>query len=362
MTQMEYLPGRLGGLMFALILVGILAIEGRPFLRANWKGLCLSFLVMLWWMAPFIRYCLANLKYVIGRGKELSLLGEIQRTGNFDLLWQKWAWTFLSFFHLNPSADLRFSAKAPMFDPVCGALFLFGTLLVVLAVRNRSSWFILSGLFFGLFANAMAVQGQDPDPTYINGQRFFIVVPFVFLAVARAMEALLGTWREAKAPLRWGLGGLFLLSCVFALHWNAKLYYKGFRDFKACTSYWGDLGFNHIQVGEYINENFPRCHMVVDWEYNSSTVQVLIRGKAALYPLSKPFTIPILQKVDRNVLLMVLAWNFKDLQEAIRKTYPRAVWGSIPDVIGAPALLTIEIPKDDIWALQEGKPTLAPLP
>jgi hypothetical protein len=354
MMEMEYLPGRLGVLMVALILGGCLLVEGPSFLRARLRGLSLTFLTMLWWMGPFIRYAIENMEHFLGRAKNLNLLAEVQRTGDWGLILEKWAWTLLSFFHRNGGADLRFSAQASMIDPVGSALFLVGLLLLLFHLRKWPSWFLLSGLLFGLFANAMAIQGKDPDPTYINGQRFFIVVPFLFLLGAGALEALFRVVRRAPPLFRWAGAALLLAACFHSLQWNARHYYKGFRDFKACTSYWGDLGFNHVQVAEFINGNYSRCHLIVDWEYDSSTVKVLTRGHSKYQSLARVLEVPIRRKVDRNVLILTLRWNFTGIQDGIRRHYPKAKWGTIANADGHHDLVTIEIDKDDIEALQKG--------
>jgi hypothetical protein len=285
----------------------------------------------------------------------LNLLAEVQRTGDYLLFIEKWAWTFLSFLHYNHGFDLRFCAKAPMIDPVSGLLFVFGLLLALCHPKLRVTWLLLSGLLFGMMANALAIQGQNPDATYVNGQRYFIVVPFLFLSCAWTLDWVFQ--RFAGLAGRGRALGLLLLGggAILSLAWNSHFYYRSFRDFKKTDAYWGCLGFNHIDVAEYLNLHCPRHHAIVDGEYVSSVVEVLTRMNFPINPLDPNLAIPIERAVDRDILIITLRWNHVDLQEKIRQWYPNARWDGVPDPKGKVDLVGVFISKEDIQALQKGR-------
>jgi hypothetical protein len=352
--EMEYLPGRLVVAMVVMTLLGIFLVEGVGFLKKNITYLFLTGLSCLWLSGPFIFYIFNNFSTFMSRSKELSLFNEIARTGNIALIPEKFFWTILSFFHRSDAFDPRFCAPGPMIDPFSGWLIAIGMLLAAIHWKKRTSWFALGGLFFGLVTNALAIQGPNPNVQYVNGQRYFVVVPFLFFTASWAMDWFLSFLYPLKSGIK--RGGMVLLGLVVAgaVYWNSVIYYSSFRDFqKYGDTYWNSLGFNHIQVADFINANYPRCHILVDWQYNSSTVQVITRPRMDLKVIDDKIKIPIDYQVTKNLLMIFIPNDFPNLEAEIRKVYPRAVWGSLKSPQGSVNVMTVEISQEDIKALQK---------
>lgn len=269
-------------------------------------------------------------------------------------------WTFVSFLHHNDGADPRFCSVGSMVDYVSGAFMVFGLILILANLRKRASWYALGGFIFGVAANALAIQGPNPDPNYINGQRYFIVLPFLFFMVAYALDWLFNLFSPLSSRLK--ITGSFLLGilCAGALLWNINIYYVSFRDFKTYgDTYWAPLGFNHIRVAEFLNANYPRCHILLDPEYNSSTVQILTRDRTQ-YLVVKPLPLPLNYKIDKNVLIVFRPGDFDEA--SIRKTYPNAIWGEVKDSGNGILVKTVEVSKADIEALEDVKQLATTLP
>ena len=203
-------------------------------------------------------------------------------------------------------------------------------------------------------------QGPNPDPNYINGQRYFIVLPFLFFMVAYALDWLLNLFSPLTTRLKITGGILLGALCAGALLWNINIYYFSFQDFKTYgDTYWAPLGFNHIRVAEYLEANYPRCHILLDPEYNSSTVQLLTRDQVK-YLAVNPLILPLDYKVDKNVIMVFRPGDFDE--NRIRQTYPNAVWGEVKDSGNGILVKTVEVSKTDIDALQNGKQPTMSLP
>ncbi len=353
--ELEYLPGRLVVFMAGFALLGIWAVEGRAFWKNHAQYLALGILSMLWLAGPFIVYGIHNPSAIVSRAKELSLLAEVQRTGHYSLILKRFFWTFLSFLNHNEGIDPRFCANASQLDPVSGGLMVFGLLLALAHWRRRACWYALGGLFFGLVANTFAIQGPNPDPSFVNGQRYFVVFPFLFFMAAWTLDRVAGVFPDFNPAMKRTGKGLLALLVAFALIWNIYIYYFSFRNFKVeGPNYWDALGFNHIQVADYLRTQCPRCHALMEIEYSSSTVYVLTHDLFTFNRLGDYFPVPIRQKITKNVLFVIPPSEYPELQEKLRQTYPKAVWGSLKDPKDNVNVLTVEVPKEDIQAKQEG--------
>lgn len=348
--MLGYLPGRLVPVMVALTILVSAWFERKTFWKNRMLFIVLMFLVFLWVAGPFLFMIIDNPGEFFGRSKELSLFNEIQRTGNYFLLFKKIAWTFMSFFWPGDEFDNRFDLPGnTLLDPVSGILFLLGLVWTLLTWRKRSSWQALSGFALGITANAFAIQGPNPNPAYINPMRFFLIIPFLFFMAAQAIDMLSGFW-EKMIPRVKKIGiALLILACLGSTVWNGRTFYVQLHN---SADDWSSLGYNHIQAAEFIKANYPRCHILVGWETDSSIVQVLTYHLVNFKVLQGDLTAPLPYRVDKNVMLIFTA-NVKGL-DRISKTYPRAIWGQIKTPWGYPEYTTVELAKEDIENSQKG--------
>lgn len=326
-------------------------------MRTHGRYLALTGLSALWLACPFLHYAWRNPSLFLDRSQELSILTEVNLTGDLSIIPKRFAWTFLSFLHHNAAIDYRFCNLGPQLDYFCGALMVFGLALALLHWRKRASWMAFGGLLFGLAANAMALQGVHSDPTYsyINGQRYFIVVPFLFFLAAWALDWFFSVFSGLSLPLR-RVGGMVLAILIaVAVVWNVDTYYFGFRDLKrAGDTYWGSMGFDNLNVGEFVRSTRGRFHILLDNQYYAAPLLVMTHGLSPINNLGAGCDIPLRKKVNKDVLLVILPRNYANLQKEIHEVYPRAVWGSVQNPLRSNDALTIEISKEDIEARQKG--------
>ncbi len=353
---MEYLPGRLIPFLVGLVLLGIHLSEGRTFLK-NYAGrLALTIFAFFWWVGPYLIFALTHLSEFLSRSRELSVFNAVQQTGNYGLIFEKIGWTLLTFVHQNKAQDQRFCPPCPQLDPLVGALLLLALVLIFTHYRKRLSWYILPGFAFGVAANAFSIQWPSFDPTYVNGLRNFFIVPFIFLAAGWSLDWLFRFFSGFSRGIQ--RTGFFLLALVVisAVAWNSRIYYFTYSDTKANygDKYWDPLCFNQIEVADFLKANYPRCHLLVDWEYDSSTVNVLTRDKIKMTDINKDLILPINYKVNRNVMLLFIP-NKLDLDK-LRQLYPRAVWGELQSPWHLTFVKTMEISKEDIESLQKDMP------
>ena len=357
LSVLGYLPGRLVPVMAAAVILVSAWAEGKTLWKNRWPYIGLLFLVFLWVAGPFLFMIIDNPGEFFGRSKELSLFNEIQRTGNYFLLIQRFFWTLMSFFWPGDEFDNRFDLPGnTLLDPIAGLLFFLGLGWTLLYWRKRSSWQALSGFAFGMAANALAIQGPNPNPGYINPMRFFLIIPFLFFMIAQAVDGFSAAGWKKGARKRLG-AVLLVLACLGSALWNGRVFYVRLHQ---SPDAWSSLGFNHIQAADFIKANYPRCHILIDWETDSSIVQVLTYHRIPYKVLPGDLTAPLPYRVDKNVMILFNP-GLKG-QDQISKIYPHAVWGQIKAPWGYPEAMTIEITKEDIEASQKGMSLTESLP
>jgi hypothetical protein len=357
---MEYLSGRLVPLIVGISVLIILAARGRAFIKAYWPLILLMFLAFWWAVMPFVFFGMEYPSQIFERTKELNLFSEIKRTGHYWLLPQKIGWTILSLVWPNFDTDRRFCplGRSEM-DPFSGALMLLGLLLALSGLRKRVNAYIFAGFAFGIMTNAFAIQGADPNPRFMNCERSFIIVPFLFLMVARFADWLFAYSRLFKPPLRIAGKVLLVLALAFTVVWNVRAYYFGFKN----PLQWCPVGYQHIQVAEYLKAVHESVHLVmVDWRAYTSVERVLTRDRVKVTEIKAEgsLSLPIENKVEKDVLLVI---NMPDFNEKhLKEVYPGAVWDEIKDPMGYSTVRTVKISKSDIEASQKGMKLKEKLP
>ncbi|HVM32449.1 MAG TPA: hypothetical protein VMU88_04895, partial [bacterium] len=355
---MTYISGRLIPVMVAAALGGIfLSLRPAKFLQRYGKFLVLSGLFLLWILGPFILFMAHNPDEFFGRSRELSVFNQVHLTGNVFLPAIYFFWSLVSLFHASPQVDPRFNLPGNCeIDPFTGFLALVGLeVLIVSAFRfkGRFFWYAASGVFFGIVANAFAVQGSTPNPGYTNDQRFFIVLPFMMMVLAAGLDWM-GT-RLARAPRAFRRAALVLLLLLLggAAAVNGKVYYWGFQH---SPGIWSSLGFNHMKAAEAALGYSPRCHVLVQAMSDSSVFEFLTYGKM---PFRQYQGVPIPNQVTKNVAVVFSPWDWSGWGE-ILQAYPRAIVTDFKDPWNGPAVKVVEIPLADILASQRKMKTLGP--
>ena len=352
-----YLPARLVPVMVALVVLVFALWNRESFLKTYFNRFLLTAFFFLLLVGPFILNVVSNPAEFLGRSKELSLLNEVHRTGHYDLIFKRFFWTFTSFVYPAESYDQRFGLdNTPELDPLTGFLLYFGLFLTLLKPGKMLSWLAIIGFALGSVANAFAIQGPNPEPFYINPMRFFLIIPFLFFMGARTIDWIFNLFARTGKKTKLLLNFVLMVALIFSIFWNSRVFYVQFHKDQ---SGWAGRGFNHIKVADFLNANYPRCHILLDPEYDSSTVRILTQDKVK-YLSTSSFQLPLNYKIDKNVMIVFKPGDFDE--NRIRQTYPNAIWGEVKDDWNDVVVKTVEISKADIEALQNGNPSATALP
>ena len=276
-SVMTYISGRLIPVMAVAALCGIiLFLRPAKFWATYGRSVLIFFLALFWFLGPFIIFVSRDPDQFFGRARELSIFNQVHLTGNYFLPLINFCWSLIDLFRASPQADPRFNIPGNCeVDPFTGILVLVGLQVLIVSAfkfRGRFFWYAASGVFFGIVANAFAVQGSTPNPTYTNDQRYFIILPFLMMVAAAGLDWLMGLFSKYPLALkRFGILVLVLLVAGAALL-NGKVYYK---DFPSDRGLWSSLGFNHMKAAEAGLAYYPRCHVLVQANTNSSVFQFL---------------------------------------------------------------------------------------
>ncbi len=364
-SVMTYISGRLIPVILFLSVAGLL-VFARGFRSVNrWKGLALSGLVFLWAISPFLLYLAHDTANLVGRAAQLSIFTEMNRSGDHRLVFKTCYWSAVSFLGITDSGfDPRFGLSGvAMTDMVTSALVLIGLGLTFVSLRSRATWMVLPGFIGGVIANGFAIQGPNPDPSYMNAQRFFFQVPFLYFMLARGMDwilALAGKAGESRALRR--LGGLLLgAGWALSLALNAKVYYRDIQKDANCQE---SMSFFCAKYVEMYERLYPKYHFVVQWEAYQSNERFLLGDRVKLTVLdADKFKVPIMNPVNRDVLLMFPMWDWKGQAAEIKKIYPEAVWNDDFHEYHQSSMNIVAIPLAAIIRERHGKPPVGdPLP
>jgi len=355
---MSYISGRLVVGMLALSVAARFLASRREFLKAYGRHLLLALFAFLWLVGPFLVYSIRTPSEFVGRSKELSIFNEVKRTGDVLLPAKTFINTSTTFFR-NIHPDPRFGVhKVPVVDGFTAALLVLGLAALLRRPRSGLTWIVLSGLLFGICANALAIQGKDPHPHYLNQQRLYLVLPFVFLAVAAGWDWLAGLLKGAgpafRTVARWLLFGLVVLAGAA----NARIYYRVIPNHQPA---WNAMGFNHLEIARLYRESAARYHLVAPWPLHSSVSVFMNLGRVSVLKLEKDVRWPLERRAERDVLILFVAWDQKDMQERVRAAYPGASWQDRTNRYGEPFLRMAVVTKDE-WNSKAGSADAPELP
>jgi len=363
---MTYISGRLVPVLLLLTWLGLMSFTKGFRGTRRWRGLLLSSIVFLWALGPFLLFMVHVPASLVGRYNELSIFNEMQSSGHYGLILKTYLWTAISILGSTlRGMDPRFGIEGvPLLDPVTAVLVVVGLGVTLTRGRSRATWFILPGFLVALSANALAIQGHDPDPDYINSQRYFMVLPFLYFMVARGVDWMRGLL--ARDPVaggrRWAVKAALGAALAFAVLLNGRLF---FHDIGANANCQDSMGFPGLEYGKMLKRIYPTHHILVWWEAFQANENFLVHDqvKVKVFDDKVPFQIPILNPVNRDVWVMFPDSAWKEQAAEIRKFYPEAVWNNDLKFYRQYYMQLVSIPKAAIDRERHGKPPVGdPLP
>lgn len=198
---MSYISGRLVPVILAAAWLSGWILRS-PSLKKSWKIALAQFSGFLWLISPFLWFIKEIPSEFFGRTKQLNLLADIQKTGDWTPLWSRLQDTLQALFGTAPHAiDPRFQVPdVPLLEVPMGIFGAAGFFLALFHLRKFENRLMFFGILAGLCANILA---RDPFlPHTVNALRFFYSFPFRRLCRGTFFEYFLqGFTKHFKASM-----------------------------------------------------------------------------------------------------------------------------------------------------------------
>jgi hypothetical protein len=286
-----------------------------------------------------------------GRASELNIFNIVSQTHMWWLPIENFGRAFLALLQDPGGAnDLRFDpAGNPMMDPFMGLFLIGGTALSLTGLRSRLSWILLPGLSFALTATAFAQ--VTPDLGYFSAIRCYLVLPFALMMVARFMDWLLALEIARRLPDNLWKGCLALM-VAGSLVFNVHAYFFGWP---VGQGQWEQMGFNHLLMSKQVNLYGPQRQLFLYYEDWSNPARIMAREHYPVGMYNDKTDLPLLYKVDKDVVFLFCPWQCPNFQKRLKEVYPNAVWKNVPNQYQAAYFVAVEVSKDDFLKAQNGK-------
>lgn len=346
-----YVPGRLVPPMMFIAVLGALLFGREHFIKAYWKQILVTLAAFMWLFGPTLWVCMVSPDVVTGRAGELNIFKVAAESHKWWLPIENFGRAFLALVQ-DPGVgnDLRFDpAGNPMLDPFMSLFLIGGLALSIAGLGRRLSWIILPGLLISLTATAFAQ--TRPELGYFSAIRCYLVLPFALMMVARFidwLQALEITKRLPRAVWRGALALMVLGSLVFNVH----AYFFGWP---VGQGQWEQMGFNHLLLSKQVNLYGPKRQMFIFIEDWSNPARIMSKENYPVAEFNDSTALPILYKVDKDVVFIFSPWQCLNFQKRLKDVYPNAVWKNVPDQYQSSYFEAVEISKDDYLNAQAGK-------
>ncbi|NOZ51164.1 MAG: hypothetical protein GXP37_14140 [Chloroflexi bacterium] len=366
-----YLAIRLVVVVIFLYL-GLRLLLERGFLRRQWQGLLLFFVIYALTFAPLGFTYIKSPFTFLNRTEQVSIKHDIDDAGgDLQPLWQsvkRHALMFQVKGDLNPRHNLP---GRPMLDPITGAFFLLGLAWALWRWRDHRHALLLLWVPVVLLGGILSRLNEAPQ-----GYRVLAVVPAIALLAGEALDLSLRGMLAPFAGRRWMpvLAGLVAVVGLSAAGWlNYDLYfhqqmqdaavYTAFSPLETTVArevlakradhrlylsprlyYFSPLRFFAyeptrsigIDIGPWHYSPFPRLGGGLDHPG---------------YQLADPALDLPLPDLDGDSALFLLDLHFQYVLDLFRYYYPGTQSEIIYDRLQRPLYLSVTIPGDEITAL-----------
>ncbi len=353
-----YVPGRLVPPMMFMAAFGALFLGREHFIKAYWKQILVTLAAFMWLFGPTLWVCIISPDVVTGRAGELNIFKVAAESHKWWLPIENFGRAFLALVQ-NPGDgnDLRFDpAGNPMLDPFTSLFLIGGVALSIAGLGKRLSWIMLPGLAIALTATAFAQ--THPDLGYFSAIRCYLVLPFSLMMVARFIDWLLALELTRRLPKTLWQGGLALMMAG-SLAFNVHAYFFGWP---VGQGQWEQMGFNHLLLSKQVNFYGPQRQLFILLEDWSNPARIMSNENYPVAEFTDNTVLPILNKVDKDVVFIFCPWQCPNFQKHLKEVYPNAVWKNVPNQYQAAYFVTVELSKDDFLKAQGAKGISEPLP
>ena len=364
-----YLSARLAAITLALFLLyWFLSDPTSPFsaFRRSWLGMVIFITAAMIVVAP-LAVTFVKDPYSFGnRTAEISILRDIRNQGSLDPLMENVA-DILKFFHQTGDLQGKHNLPGePMADPVTGLLFAVGLAYAIIRWRDQRRFLLIVWLVLGLAGSFLSSQHESPQ-----SYRSLTALPAVVLLAAdvldRLARALYRVLQEQKFPAAQarlpalGAGALVLVALSGAAAWEASTYFG-----RQAASIEVVQGFNptenrvaqeviaavaagkEVYLSPQLSEYSPLRFLLYGVMKEKTGVNTL--DNAPYHVLLPETNLPV-PNTNRDVL-MLLSVNYWPLRDYVTSYYPDAQTELVTLREDLPLYARIQIPAQQIAALQ----------
>ncbi len=394
-SVLTYTSGRLVPVIAVFVIIVYWLLGKRKFPKFFVKEIVFLSIFFLWMIGPYLVFIYHKPDELYGRAARLNIIELVMQKHAYLMPLERVLSTFYTFlFPNNPAVDLRFGlTSVPCLDPFLGLFFLLGVVLAVYFLRQWRNLLALTGILFGLMANAFISGSTEIDLFSFHAGRCFFIFPFLCFLMAQGMDWGIRLVSSLPKKLKISCNLALVLLAVCSAYTNIDTYFFKFRN--TLANYF-PLAFNHLAVVELFKNYYLKDHVVVEGINNHGTFSSgafdLIDRALTLHNapvnfdgptygcydflgrdpakygipvnLGWPLPLPIRAQVTKSVVIFFPFWEavyYEPEKGKVRQFYPNAVWETHKNQYGEGFVMTAEIKIEDIQNLQKGMKLDPPL-
>lgn len=351
-------------ILFLYIILWILSDPSgvRTSLKRSWLGFVLFILAIGITLAPLAVTFVKDPGAIRNHTLESGVLRDMRDQKSMKPLFQNIG-DALRLFHQSGDPQGRNNLPdEPMMDPLTGLFFAVGFAYSILRWRDQRYWLLLLWLIIGLSGSYLSSRGESPQ-TY----RSLIALPAALLMAADMLDRVIRAlyrFIQVKIPVETRprmpaliSGGVAAFALIGATAWETNIYFG-----RQASSAVVERGFSPIenQVGdEVVNALSTNTEIYLSSRLSDlSPLRFMLYTQGAVKTLDeRPYHIVVpesdlpLQDTGRDVLIL-LDSNYWQVRDYITLFYPNANIELIKLSDDSPAYVRVEIPYEQIIALQ----------
>ncbi len=203
------------------------AVTVRGFLRRRWAHIAHMALVSAVVFAPIGFWYWQHPEEVLQRSRAVAvflnpayLASRYPGLSTMQVVLAQWRKSLLGFAWYGDGSAAFYDLRAPMVDPVTGALVVFG--ILGLTLRPRPRHVSLVALWFWVPVAIACTITIDPPPM----TRLCLTIPAWCAIAALAFDRLAATFRPTRRVTRIGFAAIVVVALGYAGLWNLRLFFE----------------------------------------------------------------------------------------------------------------------------------------